>query len=79
MEQVMEQAIQDATAVKMVREYLDECEAEGKAPDIGWMRFLLDGCPLEPWQMEILSELDCPEVPRIYKGKSPCAATQEDE
>lgn len=53
-----EKAIAAQTAVSMALEYLDECEGQ---PDAEWLRFILMGCPMEPWQEEILREDDCPE------------------
>ena len=63
----LEQAIADHTAVKMALEYLDECAANEEQPDADWLRFLLMGCPVEPWVDEILREEDCPEVPMAEK------------
>lgn len=60
------------TAVDMVREYLDECET----PDAEWIRYLLDGCPLADWQVEILRELDCPEE---HKKVTPRTAMRDVE
>ena len=74
-----ELAISNHTAVKMALEYLDECEMNGDRVEISWMRFLLNGCPLEPWQKEILRELDCPEEPRNEKKKSCVGAQDFDE
>ena len=70
-----EDAIRDHTAVKMALEYLDECEGQ---PDAEWLRFILMGCPMEPWQEEILREEDCPED-RQKKGHRVLAHQMPDE
>ena len=69
-----DEAIAAMTAVQMIRDYLDECEAGNETLDADWIRFILDGCPLQPWEEEILRELDCPEE---YKKVTPRAATQD--
>lgn len=69
-----DEAIASMTAVQMIRDYLDECEADDKAIDADWIRFILDGCPLADWQLEILREEDSPEE---YKKVTPRAATQD--
>lgn len=69
-----DEAIAAMTAVQMVRDYLDECEADDKTLDADWIRFILDGCPLADWQLEILREEDSPEE---YKKMTPRAATQD--
>lgn len=53
-----DKAIAAQTAVSMALDYLGECEGK---PDAEWLRFILMGCPMEPWQKEILREEDCPE------------------
>ena len=69
-----DEAIAAMTAVQMIRDYLDECEAGNEKLDVDWIRFILDGCPLADWQLEILREEDSPEV---YKKVTPRAATQD--
>ena len=72
-----EEAIRDNTAVKMALEYLDECKANEEQPDTNWLRFLLNGGPLDYWPEEILREEDCPEEPRTHKKKTPRTAMQD--
>lgn len=67
-----DEAISCMTIVKMIRDYLDE--AGDEKLDADWIRFILDGCTLEPWQEEILREEDSPEE---YKKVTPRAATQD--
>lgn len=69
-----DEAIACMTIVQMIRDYLDECEAGNEKLDADWIRFILDGCPLADWQLEILREEDSPEV---YKKVTPRAATQD--
>ena len=38
-----EKAIRDGVTVKMISDYLAECEERGAAPDIKWLRYLLKG------------------------------------
>lgn len=66
-----EEAIRDNTAVKMALEYLDECESNEEQPDTNWLRFLLNGGPMDYWPEEILREEDCPEEPRTHKKGHP--------
>ena len=69
-----DEAIGALTIVQMIRDYLDECEAGNEKLDADWIRFILDGCPLADWQLEILREEDSPEE---YKKVTPRAATQD--
>lgn len=66
-----EEAIRDNTAVKMALEYLYECESNEEQPDTNWLRFLLNGGPMDYWPEEILREEDCPEEPRTHKKGHP--------
>ena len=71
--QDFDKAVASQTAVSMALDYLAECEGK---PDAEWLRFLLMGCPLEPWQEEILREEDCPED---YKKRHPVLAHRMSE
>lgn len=62
-----DKAIEAQTAVSMALRYLDECRDTDELPDADWLRFLLNGCSLEPWQIKILWEEDSPEEPRTHK------------
>lgn len=74
-----DKAIEAQTAVSMALRYLDECKDTNELPDVNWLRFLLNGCSLEPWQIKILWEEDCPEEPRTRKKKTPRTAMQDVE
>ena len=74
-----EVAIAAMTAVQMVRDYLDECEAGNEKLDADWIRFILDGCPLADWQMEILREEDSPEEHKKVTPRIAVRDVEEDD
>lgn len=38
-----EKAIRDMVTVKMINDYLAECDERGASPDLKWLRYLLKG------------------------------------
>jgi hypothetical protein len=71
-----DEAIAAMTAVQMIRDYVDECEAGNEKLDADWIRFILNGCPLADWQLAILREEESPEE---YKKVTPRIAVRDVE
>ena len=74
-----DEAIACMTIVQMVRDYLNECEAGNEKLDADWIRFILDGCPLADWQMEILQEEDSPEEHKKVTPRIAVRDVEEDD
>ena len=43
-QEMYEESIRDHVSLKLILEYLDECESENTKPDIEWLRYLMKGC-----------------------------------